>query len=76
MNYVDLSADPNLAPFATSGSTTNPVPNNASTTGASTSTASTTSPSATAKTGGAASLKLPVGLGAVGAVAWAVLCLL
>lgn len=68
MTYVALSSDMNLAPFAGGAS-----PSMGMATG--TTTAASTSASATHMSGSAASMRLPVGLGAAGVVAWA-LCLL
>ena len=65
MMYVALSSDANLAPFA----------NGASPSTGNSPTAPSMSPSATHMSGSAASMRLPVGLGAAGVVAWA-LCLL
>jgi hypothetical protein len=64
MNYVALSSDANLAPFANGASPSTGTTNAAS-----------PSPSATHMSGSAASMRLPVGLGAAGVVAWA-LCVL
>jgi hypothetical protein len=65
MNYVALSSDANLAPFASGGSPTMTT----------TSTAAM-SPSATHTSGSSASARVPFGLGAIGAAAWVALSLL
>jgi hypothetical protein len=67
MTYVAIESDPNLGGFASGAS---PAANVTGTV-----TTASTAPSATHTSGGAALLRLPVGLTAAGVVAWG-LCLL